>query len=159
MTEDDILICTGQLCPYCGKTPVLTDSAIIYGKSYGMIYLCKPCDAYVGVHRNTTTALGRLANAELRKHKKLAHEKFDALWKNGCMSRSDAYAWLSKMMNIEPDFTHIGMFNKEQCLDVFYISEVKLELLLRNNTSDEKIREIISDRKSRIGLRGFTQRN
>jgi hypothetical protein len=124
-----------------------------------MIYLCKPCDAYVGVHRNSTVALGRLANADLRKHKKLAHEKFDALWKIGGMSRSDAYSWLSKMLGTEPDFTHIGMFDKEKCLDTFFISEVKLELLLKNNTSDEKIRTIISDRRERIGLRGFTQRD
>lgn len=158
MTEDEKLICTGKLCPYCGKEPVLTDSAIIYGRSYGMIYLCKPCNAYVGVHRNSTIALGRLANADLRKHKKLAHEKFDALWKNGGMSRSDAYSWLSKMLETEPDFTHIGMFNKEQCLDTFYISEAKFELLLRNNTSDEKIREILSNRRKGVGIRSTPQR-
>ena len=31
-----------------------------------MIYICKPCDAYVGVHKGTDKALGRLANKELR---------------------------------------------------------------------------------------------
>ena len=54
------------MCPYCGERAVYTNSKEVYGRSYGMIYLCRPCDAYVGVHDGTAKPLGRLANAELR---------------------------------------------------------------------------------------------
>ena len=53
-------------CDYCGRRPEYVDSAVSYGKSYGMTLLCSPCNAYVGVHDGTNKPLGRLANAELR---------------------------------------------------------------------------------------------
>ena len=49
------------VCPYCGAVSILTDSKVVYGKSYGMIYLCRnypKCDAYVGVHKRTNEPLG-----------------------------------------------------------------------------------------------------
>ena len=70
----------GLLCPYCLNLTEYVDSSIIYGKSYGMIYLCKRCDAYVGVHRGTAKSLGRLANKTLRHWKKEAHRYFDNIW-------------------------------------------------------------------------------
>jgi len=78
------------ICPYCGKNAVLTDSAVVYhGRSYGMIWLCRPCWAYVGTHKNSRkhAPLGRIANAELRDWKKKVHAAFDPLWKDGEMSR------------------------------------------------------------------------
>lgn len=103
------------LCPYCGTHPEYVDSSVIYGKSYGMIYLCKPCDAYVGVHKGTDTPLGRLANKELREWKKKAHEAFDPLWKHGGMKRSQAYEWLAGTLGIKKEHCHIGMFDVNYC--------------------------------------------
>lgn len=42
-------------CDYCGRRAEFVDSKVIYGKSYGMIYLCRcrPGYAYVGVHKGT----------------------------------------------------------------------------------------------------------
>lgn len=57
-------------CPYCGRQAEYVDSKVIYGRSYGMAYLCRNCDAYVGVHRGTDEPLGRLADASLRKWKR-----------------------------------------------------------------------------------------
>jgi len=129
-------ICHAKICPYCGEKPEFVDSSVIYGQSYGMIYLCSPCDAYVGVHKGSDKALGRLANKELREAKKKAHFYFDKLWKakvqiginedSGRKSgkryiawrskcRSGAYKWLSEAMSIDPEFTHIGMFDIENC--------------------------------------------
>ena len=54
-------------CDYCGRETEYVDSKVIYGKSYGKIYLCRNCMAYVGVHKGTDKPLGRLANAELRR--------------------------------------------------------------------------------------------
>ena len=102
-------------CDYCGRKAEYVDSKVIYGRSYGKIYLCRNCLAYVGVHKGTDKPLGRLANAELRHWKKLAHSEFDPLWQHGMFKRDEAYAWLSKRMHLPIEKTHIGMFDVEQC--------------------------------------------
>jgi hypothetical protein len=105
-------------CPYCGGEVVCKDSSIIYGTSYGKVWICSnwpKCDAYVGCQKGTEKPLGRLANPELRYWKKQAHDKFDRLWKGGVMNRSRAYTWLSRTLNIPLDECHIGMFDIDQC--------------------------------------------
>jgi hypothetical protein len=102
-------------CQYCGKQATFINSSYIYGKSYGMIYYCKDCDAYVGVHKGTDKPLGILANAELRGWKKRAHFYFDRLWKDKIMTRKAAYKWLSKQLNKNSSETHIGMFGISDC--------------------------------------------
>lgn len=62
------------ICDYCGGKVIFTDSAIVYhGKSYGNIYYCTNCGAYVGVHDGTKKPLGTLANAALRSKRREAH--------------------------------------------------------------------------------------
>lgn len=120
MKKDEIN--TGKICPYCNCKSEYTDSSVIYGKSYGMIYLCRKCNAYCGVHKGTDKALGRLANAELRYWKKEAHAKFDLLWQKKITkgfskkeARGSTYKWLSEQMGLPIDLTHIGMMDVEQC--------------------------------------------
>ena len=109
------LIYTGKVCPYCGKKTELIDSAEIYnGKSFGPIYICRDCDAYVGCYKGTTTALGRLADKELRIAKRRAHHYLDQLWKNP-RQRLKVYEWLSKELHIPQDQTHVGMSDVKQC--------------------------------------------
>lgn len=103
------------ICPYCNQESELTDSAVVYGRSYGMIYLCKPCDAYVGTHKSSNKPLGRLANARLRRLKMRVHKEFDPIWQRGPMSRKQAYAWLSLALNIHPDDCHVGTFDDKRC--------------------------------------------
>ena len=112
-------------CPYCGKKAEYVDTIEIYGKSYGMAYLCRPCDAYVGVHDGTDTPLGRLANRELRRWRNRAHAAFDPLWQQGpCRRRrNDAYAWLAGKMGLTKEETHIAMFDVEQCKQVIQIMD------------------------------------
>lgn len=118
-------IYSGKICPYCNGNTVFVDSKEVYGKSYGMIYLCRPCEAWVGVHKGTKNALGRLANSELRDAKKEAHFYFDKLWiekiKRGTLrrrARSKAYRWLSEELGTKPSETHIGWFDLEMCKKV-----------------------------------------
>ena len=106
------------ICQYCKKPAKFVDSKIIYGKSYGMIYLCKDCNAYVGVHKGTSRPLGILANAELREWKKKAHASFDPLWKTKLMTRREAYEWLAKQMGKSLEKCHIGMFDVSECEQV-----------------------------------------
>ena len=86
------------------------------------MYICKPCGAYVGCYRGTKKALGRLANAELRKCKHEAHEAFDQIWGKGYMGRKEAYTWLSQQLGTDRNLTHIGMFDVEKCKKVIEAS-------------------------------------
>lgn len=106
-------------CPFCHSKVSIVDSAKIYGRSYGFIYLCSAypnCDARVGCHPGTIKPLGTLADKELRRWRSLAHRQFDPLWKLGVFkTRNAAYIWLSKAMKLPLPRTHIAMFNIQQC--------------------------------------------
>ena len=109
-------------CNYCGGRAELTSSAEVYGgKYYGMIYLCRPCWAYVGCHPGTKNPLGRVANAELRNWKMKAHAVFDPIWKSGKMTRRETYEYLAEKLNISVDKCHIGMFDVDNCKKVIEI--------------------------------------
>lgn len=107
-------------CPYCGADAVLEDSAKVYRKSYGLIWICSnypECDAFVGCHQGTDKPKGTLANPALRTLRKEAHYHFDKKW--ACRKdRKDWYAWLGEHMGLSRDDCHIGMMNEEQCRQV-----------------------------------------
>jgi len=141
VTKED-LVKSGKICPYCSNPTDYVDSIEIYQtRSYGMVYLCRPCSAYVGVHKGTNKALGRLANAELRKAKMEAHKWFDQIAKTEAgvinsvwpefvkvtSNREKAYLWLSKMLGIPSDDCHIGMFDVETCDRVIEVSKLAIE--------------------------------
>ena len=119
------------VCDYCGKDAVLTDSSEVYRKSYGLIWLCRPCGAWVGIHKDSKKRLplGRLANKELREAKIIAHSYFDYLWKLKQESqgipkrkaRGKAYKWLASNLEIPMANCHIGMFDVADCLRVVEI--------------------------------------
>lgn len=119
------------VCPYCKANAELVDSAEIYnGKSYGMAWLCRPCGAYVGCHKNSRIhmPLGRLANAELREAKIAAHAAFDAAWKETLdVSRTKAYAWLARTLHIHPSKCHIGMMDVDMCNKVIEVCKDGME--------------------------------
>jgi hypothetical protein len=109
-------IMQGKICPYCNSDTEFVDSSEIYnGTSFGMIYLCRLCRAWVGVHKGTNNSLGRLANHELREYKKELHAHFDIIWKSKLMGRTKAYKWLSKKLKIPFEYTHVGMFSVGTC--------------------------------------------
>ena len=104
-----------MICPYCKKESEWIENKAIYGKNYGksvMVYLCKPCNAYVGCHNNTKKSLGTMANAETREWRKKAHSVFDPIWKSGKMSRGAAYNELKKVFGRE---IHIGESDIPTC--------------------------------------------
>lgn len=96
------------------------DNCVIYGRPYGdwhYAYLCvnTSCAAYVGLHPFTNLPLGTLATAPMRKARSLAKDYFNPLWKNGGMTRTDAYAWLAASLGLTRDECHFGLFNVDQC--------------------------------------------
>jgi hypothetical protein len=113
-------------CPYCDNAAELVTGAEIYPHRPDLAALrfwrCAPCDAYVGCHKKNkkygqdgTQPLGRLANAELRRAKSRVHRIFDPIWKNGSMTRREAYTWLAGRLNIPVEQCHVGMFDVPMC--------------------------------------------
>lgn len=118
-------------CDYCGAPPVYCPSSehVYRGVDYGPIYQCAGCDAWVGVHRGTLRALGRLANKELRQAKQRAHAAFDPLWqrvmeRDGLpkyRARGRGYKWLAEQMGLTREQMHIGELDVDQCAKVVEI--------------------------------------
>lgn len=128
--EDDTLVLLGWSCPYCGHPTKLVDDSEIYGRSFGTkCYYCKPCQAWVGCHKYSGKALGRLANRNLRQLKHQAHEAFDPIWKEGHMTRGEAYKMLSVAFGLPQEQTHIGMFDEEMCRRVIRFSDTILTFI------------------------------
>lgn len=117
-----------MICQFCSSEAQKVTGEKIYPHRKDLYHLSfYYCDnnhdpAYVGTHKDGTP-FGTLADAETRKARSLAHQRFDKIWKDKLLSRSDAYAVLSKHMNLPPEKTHIGMFNVEQSEEVVKISE------------------------------------
>lgn len=123
LTETQKAILKGKICPYCKAHTSFVDSEIIYGVSYGMIYLCERCRAYCGVHKGTDISLGRLANEELREWKQKAHKSFDPIWKSKRLRRREAYTLLAGYLNLPEEYCHIGMFSVQTCKKVIEWSD------------------------------------
>lgn len=115
-----------MLCNYCNKPAVWVQNKEIYGVNYGrsyMVWLCRPCDAYVGCHSNTRRSLGTLANRRLRALRKTAKDlfidkKLGGTWKCNHTLKNSAYWWLKTKFGLREDEAHFGMFNEEMCLKV-----------------------------------------
>lgn len=115
-------------CDYCGENAEKVSGKEIYPHRpdlfHKVFYRCEPCDAYVGCHPGGDNPLGRLANSELRAAKMRAHRWFDPIWRNGSMTRKEAYKSLSEHMGIPAAECHIGMFDIEQCKQVMTFSYI-----------------------------------
>lgn len=118
-----------KTCRYCRQPAVLSRfgaDSYPYGRDYGPVWVCTPCDAWVGCHPGTVNPLGGLANAELRAAKQAAHAAFDPLWqrkieKENCSkghARRSGYRWLSEQLGIPFKKTHIGFMSLEECRKV-----------------------------------------
>lgn len=107
-------------CPYCGRRAILREASYVHGKHARdkFLYVCSgypECDSYVGVHNDTLLPKGSLANSELR-HKRIeTHRLFDAIWKNGILSRKDAYRWMQDTFCLSNAQAHIGLFSDYRC--------------------------------------------
>lgn len=140
LTDEQKEILKGRICPYCHIKTEYINSIDVYGVDYGMIYICPKCRAYVGVHKGTNKAKGRLANEELRKRKIEAHFYFDQIYKRGIMKRKEAYKWLSEQLGLPYKYTHIGMFNAETCKKVVSVSKKYLLTMRFALRRQEKIK-------------------
>lgn len=116
---------TPTICRYCGGVIRLVPAETVYRVSsnrLGMkdekIYQCQNCNARVGCHKGTNRPLGNVANEVLRLKRIETHQVFDSFWKQRNMSRTAAYKWLAKRMDLPSETAHIGGFEMDQCQKV-----------------------------------------
>lgn len=116
-----------ERCPYCdGRVRLVENSEIYRGRSYGdwpYAYLCKPCDAFVGLHPDTDLPLGTMANGQLREARKLAKSLWIDMTKAAGLSRAQAYAWLAERMNMPKADCHFGHFDLKRAAQALAVCE------------------------------------
>ena len=126
-------------CQYCEGIPELVDSSVIYGKSYGKIYLCPLCRAYVGCHKGTDRPKGTVADRELRALRAEAHALFDPVWLNRELdpkasrrtNRHLAYRRMAEILAVSLDEAHIAMMSRDNCLKLIESLKNRLELKMK----------------------------
>lgn len=123
--ERQSMFYNGSRCPYCIEYADFVDSIIVYKQSYGMIFYCEKCKAWVGTKSNSDQSLGVLAKKPLRDLRNEVHKFFDPLVQTKILkgskvkkAQSDAYGWMSKILGIKPEEAHIAYLNMEQCKSV-----------------------------------------
>lgn len=84
---------------------------------YGVLHKCSVPDCTYQCWDGPTSTP---ADATTRKIRIVAHCAFDALWKghSKMLNRRYAYEMLSKHMGLPGEKTHIGMFDRNQCVEV-----------------------------------------
>ncbi len=100
-------------CGECGSVMILRRSKKFNSLFYGCSKFpeCKgshgahPDGRPLGLPGNRRTSLARIH----------AHDVFDRLWKQRRMTRSAAYAWMKRVMDLPEDAAHIGHLTSEQC--------------------------------------------
>ncbi|MGH6769514.1 MAG: zinc-finger-containing protein [Xanthobacteraceae bacterium] len=105
-------------CSYCGRETEWVPNKEVYGRNYGksyMIWLCRPCDAYVGCHNNTRQPKGSFANKELRRARRRAHAVIDPLWLSGKYKRKTVYIRLQEAFG---HCVHIGESDAAKCEEI-----------------------------------------
>ncbi|USL90005.1 hypothetical protein [Vibrio phage vB_VpaS_CHI] len=116
-----------KCCDNCQSPRIVNaDNCIIYGRNHGdwpRVWFCRNCNAAVGCHPGTNYPMGKMATSETRQARRRAHKHFDKIFrKHGIMSRTDAYYWLARSMNIPKAECHISYFDAEQCERVVELS-------------------------------------
>ncbi len=102
----------------CGAAIEIAHHTQVYGREYSdwpWMYLCRQCDAMVGMHPFTNIPLGTLADSVLRKTRQACKQPFELLWTAKRMTRDEAYASLATHLGIAVETCHFGWFDAEMC--------------------------------------------
>jgi len=121
MTEQETA-CRRPVCAECQSPMILRES--LYGKFWGCSQFPK-CKGSHGAHQADGRPLGIPADKETKRARIEAHEAFDRLWKSRKMSRTQAYSWMQKAMDLPKDEVHIGRFTREQCIHLVALLKAK----------------------------------
>lgn len=119
------------ICPYCRSKASLVDAYAVYAKSgFGKVYACDAypqCDSYVGVHKQSDTPLGSLANPELRALRKQCYAVFDPLWHDEGFARHEVYRVLTEAMSLRRQ-VHIAEFREADAKKMLALADSPLKV-------------------------------
>jgi len=94
----------------------------VYGKVTQARYKCVKCGAQVNTHRGGKYPMGKLADRELRRLRKLSHDVLD--WEHlSYRKKTQIYEELAKHFNFKGKF-HIGLLSKEQCKELIKLKRI-----------------------------------
>jgi hypothetical protein len=116
-------------CDYCGAPATLAragDENYPYREDHGPLWMCAPCQAWIGVFPRSkrNVPLGRLADARLRELKTLLYDALEPLAqakvrRDGCNvfeARAKGIRWIAQEIGVEsPEKQSIHTFDAEQC--------------------------------------------
>jgi ssDNA-binding Zn-finger/Zn-ribbon topoisomerase 1 len=88
---------------------------VLRNSKHGPFYGCSTFPVCRGTHgaHPDGKPLGIPADKATRAARIRAHDVFDRIWKEGHMSRKNAYMWLAKAM--KRDVVHIGSMDVDEC--------------------------------------------
>lgn len=127
-------------CPYCHAECDYADNAEVYRRSYGMMYICRPCEAFVGVHKGTDNPLGRPAKKNLRLQRRISHGLIDVFWRTGLFKRGEVYKALQVAMELEWKENHVAMWGMRTCVRFNTEGHVELGKILTNKFNEGRER-------------------
>ncbi|HFJ9936331.1 TPA: zinc-finger-containing protein [Pseudomonas aeruginosa] len=76
-----------------------------------------------------TCRLAPLADKPLRDSRNRCKKPFERIWRDGLMSRADAYAWLAKQLGLSAAECHFGLFDVDRCERAKRICDQYLEAI------------------------------
>jgi hypothetical protein len=110
---------SGPICPFCKKPGELFTGEKFYPHRKDLhdlrIWACERCDTRVGCFDGTDIPKGSMASHELRKARMEAHRAFDPIWKEGLISRTEAYALLAQRLGMRVEDCHFGQMGPKAC--------------------------------------------
>lgn len=134
-----------QICPYCGASVNRVHSSqIFHNNTDGFYYVCSNwprCTAYTKENPIFKKPTSTIADRATRLKRQEAHYWFDQMHIGFGMTKSAAYEWLAKELQIRRANCHIGLFDIEMCNRVISIVSSKLGSSIRTKSLDQHIKE------------------
>lgn len=105
-----------EICRYCRAPVQLLSVEDVFGESEfsGKLYYCEACGARVGTRSGTDAPLGYLADAELRRWRRVLHEALDPIWQETQWPRSRAYSLIEEVLDVPEERAHVAMLSQPE---------------------------------------------
>ena len=104
-------------CPECGAPLVLKHG--MHGSFFGCSqFRFTGCSGTHSAHQSgkyVGQPMGTPATADVKLARTRAHREFDQIWITGRMTRSKAYVWLQKVLQLTKRDAHIAKMDLAQC--------------------------------------------
>ena len=98
-----------------GNSGVATPAKPRWAATKQVLVSCEAMASTSSATARSHLPLGIPTNPPLRSARTRAYTLFDQLWKDGGMTRQEAYGWLASVTGVNRLNAHIGGFNIDQC--------------------------------------------